>query len=118
MQTNLHCLVVLAFTFLHATGVRWAAVEANNEFVFPFEINRAINAVNSRFKEVNLNEIGAREIRTLSKNFRLESLLNYNFKSIGDGVKNSSHNISHECVGDIIKVVKAVFNQELWAIRG
>lgn len=96
------------------------AVEANNRFIFPFEINRAINGLNTRLKNANLNELGFYELRSFWNGFQFERLLNYKSSGISDRsmIFKRPANVSHECLGEAYKVARALFNQELWAIRG
>ena len=94
---------------------------ANNHFIFPFEINQAINGLNMKLKNVNLNELGMHELRSVWHRFTFERLLNLDLHSIESTSRLYSrpdNNITLACRAEIYKIAKAIVGQEMWAYRG
>lgn len=111
--------VIVIFTTLVSFGAQ--QVQANNHFIFPFEINQAINGLNMKLKNVNLNELGVHELRSVWHRFTLERILKLDLKSIetsGRIYQRTHFNISQECRAEIYKVAKGIVGQEMWAFRG
>lgn len=94
---------------------------ANNHFIFPFEINQAINGLNMKLKNVNLNELGMHELRSVWHRFTFERLLNLDLHSIESTARlysRADNNITLPCRAEIYKIAKAIVSQEMWAYRG
>lgn len=116
-----HFVLLFLFVIISCNLNTNSRVDCNNQFIFPFEVNNAIDQINANLKLLNVSKFDVKRIWTLRDHFKFENILNYDFSRQTDDDSLSSfspHNISHECTTEISKLFKAFTHQELWSIRG